>query len=105
MVDALQRLRSIGTAPRRSAYRRTRFACTPESECATDDLPKRVESTISNVSRRIEYVDLTPVFRAEAARGELIYRPDDIHWAPGSHRLAAEITMEVLASRTAADKR
>jgi hypothetical protein len=80
-------------------------ACTPESECATDDLPQRVESTISNVSRRIEYVDLTPVFRAAAARGELIYRPDDIHWAPAGHRLAAEITMEVLASMRANDER
>lgn len=79
-------------------------ACARESDCAIDDLPQRIESTISNVSRRIEYVDLTPMFRAAAARGELIYRPDDIHWAPAGHRLAAEITMKVLASRTAADE-
>jgi SGNH hydrolase-like domain, acetyltransferase AlgX len=95
----------LGRRPAARAYRRTRFTCTPESECATDDLPQRVKSTISNVSRRIEYIDLTPVFRAAAARGELIYRPDDIHWAPAGHRLAAEITMEVLASMRANDER
>ncbi len=79
--------------------------CTPESECATDDLPQRVESMLSNVSGRIEYIDLTPVFRAAAARGELIYRPDDIHWAPAGHRLTAEITRAVLASMRATDER
>jgi len=35
-------------------------ACTLESECVTDDLPQRVESMLSIVSRRIEYIAEIP---------------------------------------------
>jgi hypothetical protein len=81
-------------------------ACAPKSECAIDDeLPKRVAAMLANVSERIYYVDLTPAFRAAAAKGQQTYRPDDTHWAPAGHRLAAEVTSEVIASIKAAAER
>jgi SGNH hydrolase-like domain, acetyltransferase AlgX len=41
-------------------------------------------------SAGIDYVDLTPALRREAADGSLVYFPDDEHWTDEGHRVAAE---------------
>jgi lysophospholipase L1-like esterase len=67
--------------------------CTDGSTCATwavNDLPRRFEMAVTEISDRIPYVDLTPLFIDEARRGRLSYLPDDTHWSSEGHRVAAE---------------
>jgi len=71
--------------------------CTDGSTCTTwavNDLPQRLETAVAEVSDEIRYVDLTPVFVAEARRGRLLYLPDDTHWSADGHRVAAEAIAE-----------
>jgi hypothetical protein len=66
---------------------------TDNSTCATwtiNDLPQRFETAVAEVSDRIPYIDLTPLFVAEARKGRLSYIPDDTHWSAEGHRVAAE---------------
>ncbi len=62
------------------------------SDCAhwvPDDLPARLEALGREVSPEIGFLDLTPALAAEAARGEIVYFPDDTHWTDAGHRVAA----------------
>jgi hypothetical protein len=71
--------------------------CTDSSTCATwavNDLPQRFETAVAEVSDKIPYIDLTPLFVAEAKRGRLSYIPDDTHWSAEGHRVAAEAIAE-----------
>ena len=71
--------------------------CTDSSKCATwglNDLPERFEAAVAEVSDKIPYIDLTPLFVAEARRGRLSYLPDDTHWSAEGHRVAAEAIAE-----------
>jgi hypothetical protein len=66
--------------------------CT-ESQCAEsdlNDLPKRLGRAVAEISKTIHYIDLTPSLAAAARRGRLVYLPDDTHWSPEGHQVAAE---------------
>jgi len=69
-----------------------------------DDLPGRIERSLSGVSPRIAYLDLTTSLREAARRGELVYRPDDTHWTAAGHRVAAEALSGVLRVASALDE-
>ena len=47
----------------------------------------------------ISFLDLSPVFRAEAERGEALYYPFDTHWSQLGHDLAAKSIAEYLESQ------
>ncbi|MCZ7590786.1 MAG: hypothetical protein M5U15_00945 [Kiritimatiellae bacterium] len=49
-------------------------------------------------------VNLLPVFRAAAARGELIYWPDDTHWNEAGIQLAAETIADAIQTHPTRDK-
>jgi lysophospholipase L1-like esterase len=44
------------------------------------------------------YEDLTAVLAAAAKGGMLPYYPDDLHWSPSGHRIAAEAIEAYLAA-------
>ncbi len=70
-----------------------------DSICATwpiDDLPRIVGNLVSRIAPDLDYLDLTPHFQAEAARGELLYLADDTHWSAAGHRSAARAIAEYL---------
>jgi len=52
-------------------------------------------------SAGIESLDLTPVFRAAAARGEMVYFPYDSHWNALGNRIAAREIERFLERETA----
>jgi hypothetical protein len=63
------------------------------SECrnwALNDMSKRFESALASISPEIGYLDLTPRLVDAVERGILPYYPDDEHWSPEGHRIAAE---------------
>jgi hypothetical protein len=73
-----------------------------DTECLDvdlSDMPDRVRRVTSSVSHQISYIDLTPAFVAAARRGQLVYLPDDTHWSPEGHRLAAETLNEALFAK------
>ncbi len=79
-----------------------RFA--PDSPCLTwqlDGLAQALEATVSQVSPEIGYLDLTTKFRAETAKGSLLYLADDTHWSPEGHLAAANAIADYLAISTA----
>jgi hypothetical protein len=63
------------------------------------DLPQRLRNVTQAISDKIEYVDLTPAFREEARRGAVLYFPDDTHWSPAGHALAAQVISAALNTR------
>lgn len=63
-----------------------------------NDLPQRIEALASGIAPDIVFVDLTASLRAEAARGELVYFPDDTHWSERGHRVAGEALARALSS-------
>ena len=69
-----------------------------DCEGGADDLPERMRAMLRRVSPRIEYLDLTQPFRVAAREGELVYRPDDTHWTPAGHRVAAEAIGRLLTT-------
>ena len=46
--------------------------------------------------RDMEFLDMTPVLRAAAEKGESVYLPDDNHWSPAGHRLVADAIVDRL---------
>lgn len=52
-------------------------------------------------SEGITVVNLLPVFRGAAARGELIYWPDDTHWNEAGIQLAAETIAHAIENQSA----
>ncbi|MGH7231803.1 MAG: alginate O-acetyltransferase AlgX-related protein, partial [Nitrospiraceae bacterium] len=63
-----------------------------------NDLPERLRAIVGNISADIDYVDLTPIFKANAEHGMPVFLPDDMHWAPQGHRMAAEALHRLLSS-------
>jgi hypothetical protein len=63
-----------------------------------DDLPRALASAVAAVSAAVKFLDLTPRFQAEAARGALLYLPDDPHWTAEGHRTAARVLADFLRS-------
>jgi hypothetical protein len=72
-----------------------------DSPCRTwevDDLSDAIRRVVRETSPAAGFVDLTPRFLDEAA-GELLYLPDDTHWSPAGHRLAASVIADFLTAR------
>jgi hypothetical protein len=55
-----------------------------------ESLPARFERMVTSISSEVAYLDLTAPFLAAARAGQLVYLPDDSHWSPDGHRVAAE---------------
>jgi hypothetical protein len=73
----------------------------PESECRTwvvNDLPERLKRTVSSISSDIGYLDLTFRLAENVKDGALPYYPDDDHWSPAGHKIAAEAINDYLES-------
>jgi hypothetical protein len=76
-----------------------------ESECRNwtlTDLPERLQTGLRAAAPGVEYLDLTPSLVAAAAQGELPYYPDDEHWSPAGHKVAAAAIHDYLAQRESA---
>ena len=73
-----------------------------ESECRNwmpTDLPERLQNGLRAAAPEVGYLDLTPSLVAAAAEGELPYYPDDEHWSPVGHKVAAAAIHEYLTLR------
>jgi hypothetical protein len=78
-----------------------------ESECrnwSVNDMPERIEKAVRAISPDIGYVDLTPSLVDAVKSGAIPYYPDDDHWAPDGHKVAAETINEYLGSSEAGAK-
>lgn len=73
----------------------------PGDVAGTDASGLRVRA-LERVSRDLElpFLDLTPTFRRRAARGALLYYPQDTHWSPEGRRAAADTIGDFLQQRT-----
>jgi hypothetical protein len=82
----------------RTYGRFTEFApdALPRRWRATEEVPRRLESLIREDLAGARFVDLTPDLLEHAARGELLYQPDNAHWSAQGHRVAAERIAEAL---------
>jgi hypothetical protein len=72
-----------------------------ESECrdwTVNDLPTRLKTALASVSPDIEYLDLTPKLAQSVKNGVLPYYPDDDHWSPEGHKIAADAINDYLES-------
>jgi len=72
-----------------------------ESECRNwvlNDMPERLRSALGSVSSEIGYLDLTPSLVDSVKKGALPYYPDDEHWSPEGHQIAAEAINNYLSS-------
>ncbi|WP_447599085.1 alginate O-acetyltransferase AlgX-related protein [Nitrospira sp. Nam80] len=64
-----------------------------------NDLPSRLKQILTASAPDIEYLDLTPALKAESGKGIATYLPDDTHWTPVGHRVAAEAIDRALSAR------
>jgi PAS domain S-box-containing protein len=55
-----------------------------------NDLPERLGAIVAGISTDVEYLDLTPTFRAATAEGTSVFLADDTHWTAEGHRIVAE---------------
>jgi acetyltransferase AlgX (SGNH hydrolase-like protein) len=72
---------------------------TQESACrnwTVSDLPERMESAVKAISPEIGYLDLTPYLANALNKDVISYYPDDDHWSPDGHRIAAEVLNDYL---------
>jgi hypothetical protein len=72
-----------------------------ESKCrkwTANDLPARMSTAIGSISPRIGYLDLTPSLVKAGKAGAVAYYPDDEHFEPAGHRIAAEAISSYMAS-------
>jgi uncharacterized membrane protein YeaQ/YmgE (transglycosylase-associated protein family) len=91
-------------------FRVYRELCTfdPASPCPAwpiDDLPRALAQIAAEISPEIGYIDLTPWLHKAAARGDLVYLPDDTHWTSEGHKVASRAIGEYLQSRPEFDRR
>ncbi len=69
---------------------RTRFAANAAPRrWRENDLPDRLAAVVRREDPEAGFLDLTPVFRQRAARGEILYFLQDSHWSPLGHAAAA----------------
>jgi len=78
-----------------------------QSDCrnwTVNDMPERMEKAIRAISPNLGYVDLTPSLVEAVKAGAVPYYPDDDHWAPDGHKVAAETINQYLGSSDAGAK-
>jgi len=63
-------------------------------------MSERLENAAASISPDIGYLDLTPRLVDAVKKGTLPYYPDDEHWSPEGHRIAADAVNEYLAEMT-----
>lgn len=71
------------------------------SECrnwVVNDLPERMREAITSIAPEIGYVDLTPNLVDAVKQGQVPYYPDDAHWSPEGHKIAADTINQYLSS-------
>lgn len=61
-----------------------------------NDLPQRLEGIVRDSLPAAEFLDLTPTLIAKARCGPLLYSPNDSHWSPEGHRVAAAAIAQLL---------
>jgi hypothetical protein len=54
-----------------------------------NDLPERLRGLVDSAAPQVGFLDLTPELEKAVKAGALPYYPDDEHWAPEGHRIAA----------------
>ncbi len=72
------------------------------SECSNwviNDLPERMRKAITSIAPDIGYVDLTPNLVDAVKQGQVPYYPDDAHWSPEGHKIAADTINEYLLTQ------
>jgi hypothetical protein len=72
-----------------------------ESKCrdrVVSDLPERLQKAVGSISSEIGYLDLTPALMDAVKGGTLPCYPDDEHWSPEGHKVAAETINDYLIS-------
>jgi lysophospholipase L1-like esterase len=72
-----------------------------ESKCrdwVVSDLPDRLQKALGSVAPEVGYLDLTPALIDAVKAGKLPYYPDDEHWSPEGHKVAAEAINDYLIS-------
>jgi lysophospholipase L1-like esterase len=62
------------------------------------DLPDRLRAMVSDISPKIDYLDLTPVLKSAAEKGTRVFIVDDTHWTEEGHRIVSEAISDVLNS-------
>ena len=67
-----------------------------------NDLPERLRTIAADISPEIQYIDLTPILRSQAASGTPVFLPDDTHWSSDGHRIVAQTIHTILSSPMAA---
>jgi hypothetical protein len=73
----------------------------PDSVCRNwvpNDMPARLEKAVRSIAPDIGYLDLTPYLVEAAKKGTVPYYPDDDHWSPEGHKIAAEAINDYLLS-------
>ena len=81
---------------------RTRFAANAAPRrWRENDLPDRLAAVVRREDPEAGFLDLTPVFRQRAARGEILYFLQDSHWSPLGHTAAAAAIAARLSSSSA----
>jgi hypothetical protein len=79
-----------------------RFCQFPEaSECRNwgiNDLPERLQKAVGSISSEVGFLDLTPNLVNGVKTEGLPYYPDDEHWSPQGHKIAAEAINSYLLS-------
>jgi hypothetical protein len=72
-----------------------------ESKCRTwvpNDLPERLRRLVGSAAPQVGFLDLTPELAKAVKMGALPYYPDDEHWSPEGHRIAATAINAYLVS-------
>jgi len=70
---------------------RTRFAAgAAPRHWVRNDLPERLAAAVRQADPEAGFLDLTPVLRQRASRGEVLYFLQDSHWSPQGHAAAAD---------------
>ena len=62
-----------------------------------NDMPEQLQRGLQTAAPAVEFLDLTPYLVAATERGELPYYPDDEHWSPAGHKIAAQAIGEYLS--------
>ena len=62
-----------------------------------NDLPEKLRRMVAGISPQIDYLNLTPIFRAKTEEGIPVFLSDDTHWTNEGHRIVAQALHKSLA--------